>query len=177
MKKFVLLLVLAFALVGAASASADVPRYQTETATLSVTYDFHQTYTYQVTVDPCDSTFSGTGGNTIHTDDGKELVVIETITGKIDPNGAVEFAATTTPDSFAPGLTSWGYLKPHGGPPTPEAGWGWDNGPGGNFYDVVAWSLVATGYSTWRNHGDYVAHSGDPSAASASCIGLPTATQ
>ena len=90
------------ALAVPAIASADVARYQNETATFTVTQPagaYHQwdnvwTHNFNVTVNPCDSTFTGTGSVSGHDQNG-DYSANETVTGSFG-NGTVTFSRRAT---------------------------------------------------------------------------------
>ena len=161
MRRLMLFAVVIVALAGAVDASADVARYQTQAATLTITDQFGSVYTYAITISPCDNTFTGTGGATIG-----PFVVVQTISGTY-VNGTLVFVAVDTPESAIPGDITQG-----GG--TNGTGFASDLVGGDSF--SITWSVTVTGVSSWRNHGDYVSHAADSAAAAHSCIGMPSST-
>ena len=152
----------------AATASAGVDRYQTQSMTLTAVqpegavgqWTNVWTHTYNVELNPCDGSFSGDGSlsGTIN-----GPYSSETITGHFDGN-AVSFTATR-PDGVVYSLA---------------------NAPLDNTTvtlatstPVVPWALefkvskTMTPKSNYRNHGDYVSQMGGGADAAHSCIGMP----
>ena len=167
MRRVTLLATLAatFALIGAVgTASADVPRYQLQSATLTVTLNNGNVHVFDTVISPCDGTFTGTG-----TSDQGALQVTETVTGTIW-NGQLAFRATYTGDAALqfPGY-EWYTLAPGplAGPIAAE-----DNTFPGTFFVYGSLSALSDA-STYRNHGDYVKQKGGGSDAAHSCIGMP----
>src|SRR3954469_12121593 len=121
-----------------AFASADVPRYQTQTGTLTthVAYgDQSSVHTYKVTINPCDNTFTGNDGSSRWAEN-------EQITsGKIT-------ASDITIQAIYPD------------------GYSWDVASGGNGSDVVGRAfkvtndLTTTNSTSYKNHGAYVSAQG-----------------
>jgi hypothetical protein len=155
-----------------AFASADVARYQPQTATFTVTQPAGQvgqwgnvwTHNYKVDVNPCDSTFSGTGEVFGHDQNGP-FSDTEKVTGKFS-NNSVTLTATRASDGLAYNLTN---------APT-------DNSTVTNatLNVSVAWAIemkvtvpVFTNLSNYKNHGEYVSSQGGGSDAAHSCIGMP----
>jgi opacity protein-like surface antigen len=153
----------------AATASADVPRYQTQTMTITAVQPKDQvgqwqdvwTHTYTVTLNPCDSSFTGTG-SVSGTDFG--FLSTEKITGHLDGN-KVSFTATRDSDgvvyslSNAPLDNSTVMLATS----TPSVSWRLE-------FHVSATTIDQTHY---KNHGDYVSSQGGGADAAHSCIGMP----
>jgi hypothetical protein len=151
-----------------ASASAGVERYQTQSMTITAVqpegavgqWGNVWTHTYNVTLNPCDGSFSGVGSlsGTIN-----GFYSYETITGHLDGN-AVSFTATR-PDglvyslSNAPLDNSTVTLATS----TPTVPW--------DLEFKVSTTMGAS--SNYRNHGDYVSQMGGGSDAAHSCIGMP----
>ena len=167
-------LVLAIAAIAtmaiASSASAGVERYQTQTATFTVTqpagavgqWDNVWTHDYEVTVNPCDGTFTGTGKVYGHDQNGP-YAADETIRGTF-ANGSVSLTATRT-DGLAYSLANAQF----GGPVTVAT-----------LNEVVPWVIemkvtkpIVTNASNFKNHGDYVSSMGGGADAAHSCIGMP----
>jgi hypothetical protein len=167
-------IILAAAVVAVASmavasfASAGVARYQSQSMTLTAVqpegavgqWQNVWTHTYNVTLNPCDGSFSGDGSlsGTIN-----GFYSNETITGHLDGN-AVSFTATR-PDgveyslSNAP-LDNTTVTLATSTPTVP--------------FDLefkVSATMKAT--SDYKNHGEYVASQGGGSDAAHSCIGMP----
>jgi hypothetical protein len=146
-----------------ASASADVPRYQTQTGTLTVQLDVHPfPHTFNVDVNPCDGSFTGTGVSA------QGLQVTETIKGSLIDD-QLSFEATYTGDAAAAypgykwGTTSAGAL----GASIP----GWDTL--NTHFHVTASLGDLTNSSNYKNHGQYVKAMGGGADAAQSCIGMP----
>jgi hypothetical protein len=151
------------------SASADVARYQTQTLTITAVQPKDAisqwtdvwTHTYNVTLNPCDNSFVGTGSVS---GTGLGLLSTETITGHLDGN-AVSFTATRASDSVVYSLDN---ARLDGSTVTL-----------GTSNPSVSWPLEfkvskTTGASSnYRNHGDYVSQMGGGADAAHSCIGMP----
>jgi hypothetical protein len=169
MRKFILGIAAVAALVVPSVASADVARYQEQSATFTATqpagqvgqFDNVWTHTYNVTVNPCDGTFKGTG---VQTDQQGVRFFTEDVTGSFGDgkvtfsahrDDAVEFALTDAPtDSTTVTLAT--------------------SSP------VVPWVLefkvsppTFTNTTTYKNHGQYVSAQGGGADAAHSCIGMP----
>jgi hypothetical protein len=134
----------------AAFASADVPRYQSQTGTLTatVTSGGHTyVHTFAITVNPCDNSFTGVGNQ-----DELKSTISGTIIGS-----AISFTAVY-PD-FGPNYQ-----------------WSSVNGAGsdsiGQTFTVTTDTTALTA-SGFKNHGDYVSQSGGGADAAHSCIGMP----
>jgi hypothetical protein len=138
----------------AASALADVPRYQTQTATLTANVlSGAYVHVYEITINPCDGSFTGTGGIT-------SLALNENVSGTLD-GSTIDFNATYT--TYNPGY-EWSYDGPLAG--------GTGYGPGQTF--SVTFSLAnVTNETDYKNHGQYVKEMGGGSDAAHSCLGMP----
>ena len=169
MKKFILAVAVAAvaAMAVIASASAGVERYQTQSMVITAVqpegavgqWDNVWTHTYNVTLNPCDGSFSGTGAlsGTIN-----GFYSNETINGHLDGN-AVSFSASR-PDGLEYSLS---------------------DAPLGNSTVTLATSSPVAPWrsssrsarrrhtSNYKNHGDYVSQAGDKADAAHSCIGMP----
>jgi hypothetical protein len=142
----------AAAVVLAAPASADVARYQTQSATLTADVNSGAyVHTYAITIDPCDGSFVGAAV-------AGSVIAGETVTGTLTNPVTIDF------DGLYPSGYAWSYTGPLTG--------GTGNGPGGQTFDVT-FTLNVTGTSTWKNHGQYVKAMGGGSEAAQSCIGKP----
>jgi hypothetical protein len=141
-------------------ASADVQRYQSETATLSVTMpQFGWVHTYQITVDPCtnDGSFTGNGSSYQPTEGGW---TDESIRGTLSGDH-VTFKATYLPDSnILPGY-QWSVTNGSLDGVTQTNLWD-------GIYPTPTTSTL-TNVKFFKNHGEYVSQGGDPH----SCIGMP----
>jgi hypothetical protein len=151
-----------------ASASAGVERYQTQSMTITAVqpegaigqFQNVWTHTYNVTLNPCDGSFSGTGSlsGTIN-----GFYSNEKISGHLDGN-AVSFTASR-PDgvvyslSNAPVDSSTVTLASS----SPAVSWPLE-------FKVGATTSASSNY---KNHGDYVSQAGDKADAAHSCIGMP----
>jgi hypothetical protein len=154
-----------------ASASAGVSRYQTQTAKFTVTqpagavgqWDNLWTHDYEVTVNPCDGTFTGTGHQFGHDQNGP-YESDERITGTFAKD-SVSFTATRSKDGLVTKLVN----APFGGAVTVAT-----------LNVVVPWTIemkvsnpVFANTSNFKNHGDYVSSQGGGADAAHSCIGMP----
>jgi hypothetical protein len=152
----------------AATASADVPRYQTQTSTFTVTQPYGQvgqwndvwTHNYTVT-SQCDGTFAGTG---VQLDNQGHQADTETITGTFGPNHSVTFTAMRN-DGVSWTLTN---APTDGNAVTlattnPAVGWPVE----------MKVSTPVTTTSDFKNHGDYVKSQGGGDDTAHSCIGMP----
>lgn len=154
----------------AATASAGVERYQTQTATFTVTqpagavgqWDNLWTHDYTVTVNPCDGTFTGTGKVYGHDQNGS-YSANETIRGTF--GGEKVSLTATRSDGLVYSLAN----APFGGAVTIAT-----------LNQVVPWVIemkvtkpVITSTSNFKNHGDYVSSVGGGADAAHSCIGMP----
>lgn len=166
---------LAVAAIAPAFASADVQRYQLQTATFTVTQPAGQVgqwdnvWTHSYTVEfnnPCtssDSTvFTGTG-HVSGRDQNGPFESDETITGSY-ANGRISFTATR-PDGFSYSLSD---AQTDGssvttGTSNPVAPWTLE-------FKVTNPEITSTHY---KNHGDYVSSVGGGADAAHSCIGMP----
>jgi hypothetical protein len=163
---------LAVPTIAPALASASVDRYQTQDATFTTTQpageygQFNNVWThdYKVTINPCDNTFSGTGVETGHDQNGDKTFT-ETVRGTFNADGTTSLV-NTRDDGVVWSLTS----APTDGSIThaqliaPAI-------PSNLEFKVTA--PVKTGTSNYKNHGDYVSQQGDRSDAAHSCIGMP----
>jgi hypothetical protein len=146
-----------------------VERYQTKSMTITAVQpegavgQFQNVWThiYNVTLNPCDGSFSGDGSvsGTIN-----GFYSNETIAGHLDGNNAVSFTATR-PDGVVYSLSN----APLDNSTVTLA----TSSP------VVPWALefkvgsTVSASSNYRNHGDYVSQAGDKADAAHSCIGMP----
>lgn len=145
-----------------AAAPGGVDRYQVTNETMTVTLNYQggtYIHVYDITMNPCDMTFAGTGSSGTWT---------ETIVGSIDPAaGTIHWRATYT---NYPGGYWWDITG------TLTTG-GFANGAGtdflGRYFSGVTGTFVQTGSTDYRNHGDYVSFMGGGSDAAHSCIGMP----
>jgi hypothetical protein len=158
MKKLILAGMAVAMLAIPAVASADVPRHQTQSGTLTVTlpeYNLVHTFT-DVVVNPCDGgKFTGISGTR------NVGGVVEEVSGSIK-DGVVEFEAIYTESNYPS-----------------EIGYNWHTtGPGratdstGLDFDVVIDTSGLKG-TQYRNHGEYVKAMGGGDDAAHSCIGMP----
>lgn len=157
MKKIIVAIAVAavatIAFVG--SASAGVARYQTQTSTLTVSaLGGAYVHSYTITTNPCDNTFTGSGGIA-------SLGLDETVSGTLHGQNITIDGAYL--GSYNPGYT-WQYDGPLSG---------------GNATDSmdqtvpVTFTNTQTSTSNFKNHGDYVSSQGGGSDAAHSCIGMP----
>ena len=157
MKKLILAaaLMAVASLAVAAFASAGVSRYQTQTSTLTVSaMGGAYVHTYTIKTNPCDNSFSGTGGIT-------SLPLSETINGTLNGQNITINGAYL--GNYNPGYT-WNYKG---------------SLSGGNASDSMGQTVPltftnnVTDQSNFKNHGDYVSSQGGGSDAAHSCIGMP----
>ncbi len=155
--------------VTAGAASADVTRYQLETATFTATQPAGQvgqwvsvwTHNFVVTVNPCDDTFSGTAkqfypNGTFYAD--------ETVTGTLGAS-SISMTVVRTVDPVTWTLTNALY-DPFINLATTD--------PAVNFpVEFKVTHPVITGTSSYKNHGQYVKEQGGGDDAAHSCIGMP----
>lgn len=162
MKRWIGVVVVAAAamLATATAVSADVPRHQTQAGTLTVTLaaPYNYIHTYLINVNPCDNTFTGTGGSTFG---GAAQPSVESIAGTLMP-GTLAFTATYLPGGLLPGYT-WSYAGPTAGGTAVDST---------NLHFGITTALHLTA-SNWQNHGQYVKAMGGGSDAAHSCIGMP----
>ena len=138
------------------SASADVQRYQTQTATLTADVNAGSyIHTYGITIDPCDGSFAGTAAT-------GSVVAGETVTGTLsDSYLSIDFHGLyPSPSSYA-----WSYDGPLSG--------GVGHGPNGQTFDVMFALTNLAASSNYKNHGQYVKEMGGGREAAQSCIGKP----
>ncbi len=156
------------ALVVPSLASADVTRYQTETATFTVLQpkdtvgQFGDVWRHEfnVTVNPCTDTFSGTAP----TYDNGALTPTwtENVTGSFG-NGTVSF----TTDPIGGGATFQVTNAPFGTEVPVVTTWT------ANAVTMIANTPTFTDTSNFKNHGQYVSSQGGGADAAHSCIGMP----
>jgi hypothetical protein len=160
-------------LVVPALASADVARYQSETATFTMVqpagvfgqFDNVWTHNYTVKVNPCDSTFSGTGVET-GSDQNGPATHNETVTGSFNADGSISLD-NTRDDGVVWSLdnvktdNSTVTLATLIAPAIPSN------------LEFRATAPVITNTSSFKNHGAYVSSQGGGSDAAHSCIGMP----
>ncbi|HEY6887308.1 MAG TPA: hypothetical protein VI300_05995 [Solirubrobacter sp.] len=155
-----------------AVSSANVERYQSQTATFTTTqpagqfgqFDNVWTHNYTVTINPCDNTFSGTG-----------------VESGQDQNGAATWTEKVTGTFNADGTTSLVNTRDDG------VVWSLDNAKTGG--SITLAKLIApaipsnlqfkvtakknTSTTDYKNHGEFVSQSADKNDAAHSCIGMP----
>lgn len=167
--------------IAPALASADVARYQSQTATFTVTQPagaYHQwgnvwTHSFTVTVNPCDKTFSGTGNITGSDQNGPVSTPEESITGSFG-NGTVSFSATRG-DGLVTTLANARTGDLGENAPITVATLS-EGGSVVNTPDAVEMKVSVpqvSNSSNYKNHGDYVSSQGGGSDAAHSCIGMP----
>jgi hypothetical protein len=173
MKKYILAIVVA-ALASMAiisSASAGVERYQTQSMTITAVQPegaYHQwenvwTHTYNVTLNPCDGSFSGDGSQV---GDINGPYGTQTVTGHLDGN-TVSLTA-----SRSDGIT-WAMTGEIGD--TLIATLRNADGSVLQTPDAVEFKVSKTmgASSNFKNHGEYVSSMGGGDDAAHSCIGMP----
>ena len=157
----------AFTVVG--TSSADVARYQTQTATFTATQPYGAvgqwqsvwTHNFTVTVNPCDGTFTGTGEQLYP---GGSHYLNETVTGSFS-GGKVDLSVSRE-DNVQWSLT----------------GAATDNSSVtlATTNPVVPWNVefrvsqpTFSDATHYKNHGEYVSSMGGGDDAAHSCIGMP----
>jgi len=168
MKKFNL--AVAFAAVAtmavASSASADVERYQEQKLTIIAVQPAGEggvwTHTYNVTLNPCDGSFKGTGSQ-VGTTTGL-YPYATTITGVTDGE-TITFTAERA-DGLSFGLSNavLDGTTVSLATSNPVVPWALE-------FTVDVTSMVPS--TDYKNHGDYVKQAGDKADAAHSCIGKP----
>lgn len=153
-------------------ASASVDRYQSQTATFTTTqpagqfgqFDNVWTHKYDVTINPCDNTFSGTGVETGHDQNGA-ATFNEKVTGTFNADGTTSLVNTrgdgvvwSLTDAKTDGSITLAQLIAPAVPSHLE-------------FKVTPKAITST--SNYKNHGDYVSSQGGGSDAAHSCIGMP----
>jgi hypothetical protein len=172
LKKIILAVaVAALAIMAVASAaSAGVSRYQTSTGTLTVTLPTlgNLVHTFQVELNPCDNSFTGTGSSVQNI----PWPINETIKGTLN-NGLLSFEATYGNEAAAfPGWEQFaGYKWFTTAPGTANALTATDSLGTPAF--TANWTLKNVKTSDYKNHGEYVSSQGGGSDAAHSCIGMP----
>ncbi len=160
--------------VTAGTASADVARYQLESATFQVTepadtqnqWTTVWTHSYTVTLNPCDNTFTGTAPAQTKTGGGTEGTG-ETITGTLGTN-SISYTATRTYDGRTWTLTNALY-DPFVNIAVTDPPVDWP------ILMKVSRPLI-TPTTDYKNHGQYVKAQGGGDDAAHSCIGMPITT-
>ena len=155
MTRFMLAVALAATVAAAfvSSASADVQRYQTQTATLTAVANGAYVHIYGITINPCDGSFTGLAA-------AGSVVAGEAVTGTLGAS-----YLTIDVDGLYPSTYAWSYSGPLTG--------GVGHGPGGQTFDVAFTLTNLTTSSTWKNHGQYVKAMGGGPVAARSCLGKP----
>ena len=150
-----------------ALASADVARYQTQTATFTVLQPRNQVgqfndvwkHVFTVKMNPCDNTFTGTGNVTANGD--SSVAWTENITGSF---GDKTVSFNTVPNA---GATFKVTDAPFGASVIADSTWTQ------NIVEMKASAPQFSNLSNYKNHGDYVSSQGGGSDAAHSCIGMP----
>lgn len=171
MKRILVLVVLVSAGVAVSAPAVqakDVARYQFTTATYYLCADINNfgcTYphSYVITINPCDGTFSGTGG--AQPPNGVDESITGTIAGTVINYTSV-YTNLGYPYNYS--LVNGAYNPADGS----FIGTGTSNEGQGLF--LIGTRTSAT-QSDWRNHGDYVSSQPPDSreTAAQSCIGKP----
>ena len=157
-----------------ALASADVARYQNETATFTMTqpdgmwndWSSVRTHNFAVVVNPCDNTFSGTAHQSGPIDSSGLSQADWNVAGKFNANNTVSLKLTRPSDGIVLTLNN----APMDNNTVTTAGI--NANPG---YPILEKFTAPefTNTSTFKNHGDYVSFVGGGSDAAHSCIGMP----
>jgi hypothetical protein len=149
-------------------ASADVPRYQEQTATFTVLqpkdtvgqFDNVWRHEFSVTVNPCDGTFSGTAPT--FANGASSPTWTENVTGSFG-TGTVSFLT----DPIGGGATFKVTNAPYDTSVNVETTWTQ------NTVEMKASKPTFTDKTHYRNHGEYVKTAGGGADAAHSCIGMP----
>ncbi len=125
------------------------------------------THTYNVTVNPCDGTFTGSGSvsGTPTDSDSRGFLGNETITGQLNGDNTISYTATRVESGEVYSLTN---AKLDG---TTEALA--TSNPAVSFPITFHVSATTADLTHYKNHGDYVSSQGGGSDAAHSCIGMP----
>ena len=172
MRKLILGVAAVAALALPSIASADTPRYQSQSATFTMVQPagaYHQfdnvwTHDFTVTSNPCNGSFEGTGVQT-GSDQNGPYTNTWTIAGTFGAGNTASFTATRADglvlsldnapmDSATVSIATLNVSTP----------------------DVIEEKLskpVFANTSNYRNHGEYVRQAGDRADAAHSCIGMP----
>ncbi len=156
---------------GPASASqgGSVARYQIETLSITVAVSSNNVHEYSVTLNPCDNTFVGTGGGFYGL--GGSKYVSENVTGSYV--GDILSLNSTYVGGWSGSTYSYSLasLAVPMGTATSSAVYADAGGKTEGPYSVDV-TIIATGSTSWANHGAFV--SANPGSMSAqSCIGMP----
>jgi opacity protein-like surface antigen len=172
--KFIIIGAALMALAIPSVASADVVRHQAQSSTLTMYLPTLAggnglLHTYQITQNPCDNTFVGTGGS----EQGLPWKINETISGSIT-DGKLSFVADYHHSAAGfPGFEQYDNYKWYSTAPGAS---GTLTATDTTDYPAfpVEWSLSnTTSTSNYRNHGEYVKAMGGGDDAAHSCIGMP----
>jgi hypothetical protein len=133
------------------AAQGGIERYQTGTTAYQINVLGTYIHDWVVTSNPCDGSIAITGSTTVGGNPMNEIINA-TLT-----NGVITF--TSTYDGYVPEYT-WSGSFPVGG---------------GDLSGQYTGTVVAapTQYTTYKNHGEYVASMGGGADAAHSCIGMP----
>jgi hypothetical protein len=152
-----------------AVASADVPRYQEQTATFTATQpanevsDFSDAFThqYKVAVNPCDGTFFGIIADISR--NGTPTGLSETVTGSFTKTTVTLVSKVDSTTGFLTDAPFDGVTKTNAttSPAVPYA------------IPMTVKAPEFTNTSNYKNHGQYVSSQGGGSDAAHSCIGMP----
>jgi hypothetical protein len=176
MRKFILGVAAVAALALPAAASADVARYQVQTATFTAVqpagvfsqFDNVWTHSLTVTTNPCDGTFSGTGFQN-GADQSTTLVDQPVnVSGTFNADGTVTLSETRPSDGV-----SWTLTNAVTDNNTVNLGTlTFPNDPG-YLLEFKVSAPTFTDSTHFKNHGQYVSSVGGGSDAAHSCIGMP----
>jgi hypothetical protein len=125
------------------------------------------THTYNVNLNPCDGSFTGTGSvsGTPSGSDSRGFLGNETITGQRNSDGTISYTATRVESGEVYSLSN---AKLDG---TTEALA--TSNPAVSFPITFHVNATTTDTSHVKNHGDYVSSQGGGNDAAHSCIGMP----
>ncbi len=170
-------LVSSLAVVGMSSgASASVQRYQVETVSVTVALfspaaTSGNVHEYSVTLNPCDGTFSGSGGGYLGLS-ATSPYVTEAVAGSY-AGGVIDLNSTYNGTTYgSPYTYSVGPVAVPLNSETMSQALTWSTGVPAGVYPVWV-TLSVTSSSTYANHGQYVSSQGGGADAAHSCIGMP----
>jgi hypothetical protein len=152
-------------------ASADVPRYQSQTATFAWTqpagqvsqWDNVWTHSYTIVTNPCDSTFAGSGTLSGQDQGYGPLTLPETVAGTFNKDGSVTFTATNSVFTYVlDGVRTDGSMKLATTIPAVS-----------NIVETKVTPFEPISTTDYKNHGQYVSAMGGGADAAHSCIGMP----
>jgi len=167
MKKLACAAALVLALGTTGAQAAGVQRYQLQKNTLVMTLDYYGSvyvHTFDITVNPCDGTFTGTGSVPVGNG-----AYHETITGRLVGS---QISLTNI---YIDGQDANRVSQVEGTLPNRLVGYSTQVGtPNIEFpLGMLSVSIIPSGVSNFKNHGEYVSSQGSSTDVAHSCIGMP----